>query len=88
MAEYTVTGRVVDLANGWHKVVEGHWHISFLPPRTILLGKTSWRDPQFKIRENFADNPLIFKVTYMIRKGHYFKFKEILGRQNGINKNR
>jgi len=77
MPEYTVTGKVIQFTNGWTKVVEGRWYISFLPPRTILLGKTSWRGPQFHIADNFADNPLIFSQTFIIRKGHYFKFKEI-----------
>jgi len=77
MAEYTVTGRIVDLANGWHKVVEGYWYISSVPARTILLSKTSWRNPPFHIADNFADNSLMFSQTFVIRKGHYFKFKEI-----------
>jgi len=77
MAEYTVTGRIVALANGWYKAVECYWYISSVPARTILLSKTSWRNPQFHIADNFADNPLIFSQTYMIPKGHYFKFKEV-----------
>ena len=77
MAEYTVTGRMVDLANGWHKVAEGCWYISFLPARTIVLGKTSWHGPRFEIYSNIRDGALIFHQTLCIRKGHYFKFKEI-----------
>jgi len=75
MAERVVTGKVVTSVNGWSKVVGGYWLISIVPPRAVLMGKTSWHNPQFKMDENTADDTLVLDMPFSVRKGCYFKFK-------------